>query len=32
VQIRGWEKSDVAMRVISESIDRYDAAFLSLGP
>jgi inorganic pyrophosphatase len=32
VQILGWEKSDVAMRVISESIDRYDAAFLSLGP
>jgi inorganic pyrophosphatase len=32
VQIIGWEKSDVAMRVISESIERYDAAFLSLGP
>jgi inorganic pyrophosphatase len=32
VQIIGWEKSDAAMRVISESIDRYDAAYLSLGP
>ena len=32
VQIKGWEKSDAAMRVINESIDRYDAEFLSLGP
>jgi len=32
VQIQGWEKSDVAMRVITESIHRYDDAFLSLGP
>ena len=32
VQIIGWEKSDVAMRVIGESIERYDAAYLSLGP
>jgi inorganic pyrophosphatase len=32
VQIIGWEKSDAAMRVINESIARYDAAYLSLGP
>ena len=32
VQIIGWEKSDVAMRVIVESIARYDATFLRIGP
>src|SRR3569833_1776080 len=32
VQIRGWEKSDVAMRVINESIARYDDAYLRVGP
>jgi len=32
VQITGWEKSDVAMRVIVESIERYDATFLRIGP
>jgi inorganic pyrophosphatase len=32
VQILGWEKSEFAMRVIKESIERYDAAFLAMGP
>lgn len=32
VTIHGWEKSDVAMRVIRESIARYDAQYLHLGP
>ena len=32
VQILGWEKSDVAMRIIRESIDRYDSEYLTLGP
>lgn len=32
VQILGWEKSDVAMRIIRESIQRYDAEYLALGP
>ena len=32
VTIQGWEKSDVAMRVIMESIARYDAAYLRDGP
>ena len=27
VEIMGWEKSDVAMRVISESMSRYDATY-----
>src|SRR5882762_1656930 len=31
VQIKGWEKSDVAMRIINESIDRYTAAYM-IGP
>ena len=32
VQIDGWEKSDVAMQVIMESIARYDATYMRLGP
>jgi hypothetical protein len=32
VQILGWEKSDVAMHVIMESIERYDRTFLQHGP
>jgi inorganic pyrophosphatase len=32
VQIEGWEKSEAAMRVISDSIARYDAAYLRIGP
>jgi inorganic pyrophosphatase len=32
VQIKGWEKSEVAMRVITESITRYDSAYMRVGP
>ena len=32
VQILGWEKSDVAMHVIMESIERYDRTYLQHGP
>jgi inorganic pyrophosphatase len=32
VQITGWEKSDVAMRVILECITRYDDTYLRVGP
>jgi inorganic pyrophosphatase len=32
VEIIGWEKSDVAMRVIEESIVRYADRYLSQGP
>ncbi len=32
IQILGWEKSDVAMTVIRESIDRYTANYLMQGP
>ncbi len=32
VEVVGWEKSEVAMRVIEESIERYTDAFLSQGP
>jgi inorganic pyrophosphatase len=32
VQIVGWEKSEMAARVIMESIARYDAAYLTVGP
>jgi len=32
VQIRGWEKSDMAMAVIRESIARYDTTYLHVGP
>ena len=28
----GWEKSDVAMRAITDSIARYDATYLRVGP
>ena len=32
VQIIGWEKSVKAMQVIQESIERYDATFMTAGP
>ena len=32
VQILGWEKSDVAMRIIGESIELYDRKYLTAGP
>ena len=32
VQILGWEKSDVAMQVIMESIARYERTYLHHGP
>ena len=32
VEIMGWGKSDEAMRVINDSIDRYAARYLSQGP
>jgi inorganic pyrophosphatase len=32
VQVLGWEKSESAMRIIVESIDRYAATYLQLGP
>ena len=32
MQIVGWEKSDVAMRVVMECIDRYAAEYLRVGP
>ena len=32
VHILGWEKSEVAMRVITESIERYSRSFLVHGP
>ncbi|MFL5575909.1 MAG: inorganic diphosphatase [Gemmatimonadaceae bacterium] len=32
VQILGWEKSDVAMRMILESMDRYAKKYLDVGP
>ena len=32
VEILGWEKSEVAMRVIEESIVRYAEHYLSQGP
>jgi len=32
VQVRGWEKSDVAMRVIRESIALYDRTYFTAGP
>jgi hypothetical protein len=28
----GWEKSDVAMQVINESIERYNATYMRVGP
>jgi inorganic pyrophosphatase len=32
VEILGWEKSEVAMQVVEESIDRYTQRYLSQGP
>jgi inorganic pyrophosphatase len=32
VQIIGWEKSHEAMRVITESIERYNVKYLGVGP
>lgn len=32
VQIIGWEKSEVAMHVIMESVDRYTETYLTVGP
>jgi inorganic pyrophosphatase len=32
VQIVGWEKSHEAMRVINESIERYNAKYMRVGP
>jgi inorganic pyrophosphatase len=32
VQIEGWGKSDEAMKVIKDSIARYDAGYMRLGP
>jgi inorganic pyrophosphatase len=32
VQVLGWEKSDVAMQVINESIARYTETYLTVGP
>ncbi|HJU64376.1 MAG TPA: inorganic diphosphatase [Gemmatimonadaceae bacterium] len=32
VQVVGWEQSTVAMRVITEAIERYDATYLQVGP
>jgi inorganic pyrophosphatase len=32
VQITGWEKSEIGMRVISESIARYAATYMREGP
>ena len=32
VQILGWEKSDVAMRMIEQSMERYEQKYLAVGP
>jgi len=32
VQVVGWEKSHEAMRIVQESIVRYDAAYRQIGP
>ena len=32
VQIIGWEKSEPAMRIIMESVERYDQTYRQLGP
>jgi inorganic pyrophosphatase len=32
VEMKGWEKSEVAMRLIMESIARYDRTYLNVGP
>ncbi len=31
VQIRGWQKSEVAMRIVNESIARYDEMYMNVG-
>jgi inorganic pyrophosphatase len=32
VQVLGWEKSEMAMQCITESIARYDETYLTVGP
>ena len=32
VEMVGWEKSELAMRVITDSIDRYEKKFHEVGP
>ena len=32
VEIVGWEKSEVAVQVVQDSIERYEAKYLRLGP
>lgn len=32
MEIIGWEKSDVAMRIIEESVTRYEEKYLQVGP
>ncbi len=32
VEIVGWEKSEVAIQVIMDSIDRYEEKYLRVGP
>jgi inorganic pyrophosphatase len=32
VSIKGWEKSEFGMRVITDSIARYDATYMRAGP
>jgi inorganic pyrophosphatase len=32
VEIVGWEKSEIAMKVIQDSIERYEEKYLRLGP
>ena len=32
MQIVGWEKSEVAMRVVMESIARYADKYMAVGP
>jgi len=32
VEIIGWEKSEVAMQVISDSVRRYEEKYLRVGP
>ena len=31
VQIRGWQKSEIAMRIVNESIARYDETYMNVG-
>ncbi len=32
VDMMGWEKSEVALRIISESVERYSRVYLEVGP